>query len=129
MKSLHDNPDIIELFWQIVAASIRPNTRWNKSAWLYSETGNNGKGSLCALIRNVCGPGTHASIPISEFTKEFGLEPLLRISAIITDENDVGAFIDKAANLKACITNDVVLINRNAYVKWFLHWHVIFEQS
>jgi len=112
MAELHDNPEIVTLFWQLIGASIRPNTRWNKCAWLYSETGNNGKGTLCSLIRNICGPGTHTSISVADFSKEFALEPLLNVSAVITDENDVGIFIDKAANLKACITNDVLWINR-----------------
>ena len=40
------------------------------------------------------------------------LEPLTRASAIIVDENDVGTYIDQAANLKAVITNDVISINR-----------------
>ena len=40
------------------------------------------------------------------------LEPLTRATAIIVDENDVGTYIDKAANLKAIITNDAISINR-----------------
>jgi putative DNA primase/helicase len=40
------------------------------------------------------------------------LEPLVYSSAIIVDENDVGTFIDKAANLKAVITGDSILVNR-----------------
>ena len=36
----------------------------------------------------------------------------MHATAIITDENDVGTFIDKAANLKAIITGDAILINR-----------------
>lgn len=40
------------------------------------------------------------------------LEPLTRATAIIVDENDVGTYIDRAANLKAVITNDVIQINR-----------------
>ncbi len=32
------------------------------------------------------------------------LEQLLHVSAIIVDENDVGTYIDAAANLKAIIT-------------------------
>lgn len=74
--------------------------------------GNNGKGTLCELMRNICGDGTYASIPIADFAKDFMLEPLTRASAIIVDENDVGSFIDKAANLKAVITNDVIALNR-----------------
>lgn len=112
MQSLSDDPEIIELLWQILGAIIRPNVAWNKSAWLYSENGNNGKGTLCALMRNLCGAGAYASIPLSDFGKDFMLEPLTHASAIIVDENSVGTYIDQAANLKAVITNDVISINR-----------------
>lgn len=112
METLSDDPEIVNVLWEILGAIIRPNVRWNKSAWMYSEKGNNGKGTLCELMRNLCGRGSFTSIPISDFSKDFMLEPLTRASAIIVDENDVGTFIDKAANLKAVITNDVIQINR-----------------
>ena len=112
MDSLSDDPDIVDLLWEVLGAIIRPHVRWNKSAWLYSETGNNGKGTLCELMRSLCGDTAYAAIPLCDFSKDFALEPLTRSTAIIVDENDVGTFIDKAANLKAIITNDVIPINR-----------------
>lgn len=112
METLSDDAEIVNLLWEILGAIIRPNVRWGKSAWMYSEKGNNGKGTLCELMRNLTGHGSYTSIPISDFSKDFMLEPLTRASAIIVDENDVGSFIDKAANLKAVITNDVIQINR-----------------
>ena len=112
MESLSDDKDITNLLWEILGAIIRPHVRWNKSAWFYSTVGNNGKGTLCELMRNICGEGAYASIPISDFSKDFMLEPLTRATAIIVDENNVGSFIDKAANLKAVITNDVIALNR-----------------
>lgn len=123
MSSLSDDPEVVELLWEILGAIIRPHVRWGKSAWFYSEKGNNGKGTLCELMRNLTGPSTYASIPIADFGKDFLLEPLARASAVIVDENDVGTFVDKAANLKAIITNDVISINRKhkvpiAYQFW-----------
>ena len=112
MDDLSDDPEIVDVLWEILSAIIRPFVRWNKSAWLYSESGNNGKGTLCELMRALCGDSSYAAIPISDFSKDFALEPLTRSTAIIVDENDVGMFIDKAANLKAVITNDVIPINR-----------------
>lgn len=112
MSGLSDDHEIVELLWQILSAIIRPHVRWNKSAWFYSNTGNNGKGTLCELMRSLCGEGSYACIPLCDFAKDFALEPLVRTTAIIVDENDVGTFIDKAANLKAVITNDVISINR-----------------
>lgn len=112
MNDLSDNPEITELLWQIMGAIIRPHVHWNKSAWFFSTKGNNGKGTLCELMRNICGKESYASIPLSDFGKDFMLEPLLQATAIIVDENNVGEFIDKAANLKAVITNDVIQLNR-----------------
>lgn len=112
MDDLFDDQEITDLIWQIIGAIIRPNVPWNKSAWFYSNTGNNGKGTLCELMRQITGNETCASIPLTDFGKDFLLEPLLKASAIIVDENDVGTFIDKAGNLKAIITNDVIQVNR-----------------
>ena len=112
MNDLSDDPEIVNTLWEILGAIIRPNVKWDKSAWLYSETGNNGKGTLCELMRQLCGDGSYASIPLSEMGKEFVLEPLTHATSIIVDENDVGTYIDKAANLKAIITGDVIQINR-----------------
>lgn len=114
---------LTDLIWEIIGAIIRPHVRWGKTAWFYSEAGNNGKGTLCALMRNLVGPGAHTSIPLSDFGKDFALEPLVRANAVIVDENDVGTFIDKAANLKAIVTNDTIQINRKhrvpiAYQFW-----------
>ncbi len=123
METLSDDPEIVNLLWEILGAIIRPHVRWNKSAWFYSEKGNNGKGTLVELMRNLVGTASYASIPISDFGKDFLLEPLTRASAILVDENDVGTFVDRAANLKAIITNDVISINRKyktpiAYQFW-----------
>ena len=109
---LTEDNELTTLLWQVLGSIIRPFVKWNKSAWLYSTSGNNGKGTLCHLMRNLCGEGSWASISIADFSKDFMLEPLTRATAIIVDENDVGAYIDKAANLKAVITNDTILINR-----------------
>ena len=112
MEELFDDPQLTQLAWEILGAIIRPNVPWYKSAWFYANTGNNGKGTLCELMRQICGEGTYTSIPLADMGKDFALEPLTRATAIIVDENDVGTFVDKAANLKAIITNDVIQINR-----------------
>lgn len=112
MNELSDDKDVVNLLWQILGAIIRPNVPWGKSAWFYSESGNNGKGSLSELMRALCGNDTYASIPLSDMSKDFMLEPLTRATAIIVDENDVGTYIDKAANLKAIVTGDTIAINR-----------------
>lgn len=115
LEEMFDEPGqegLSDLIWEILGAIVRPHVRWGKTAWFYSEVGNNGKGTLCSLMRNLIGEGSHTSIPLSDFGKNFALEPLVRANAIIVDENDVGTFIDKAANMKAIVTNDVIQIDR-----------------
>lgn len=112
MNELDDDPEVVNTLWEIAGALIRPNVKWNKAAWFYSETGNNGKGTLCAMFRKLVGKKSSCSIKLADMGKDFTLSPLLHSSAIIVDENDVGTYIDKAANLKAIITGDTVQINR-----------------
>lgn len=112
LEIANDDAEVVQLLWEILSAIVRPFVRWNKMAMFYSNKGNNGKGTLCTLMRNLVGETSCASIPLSDFCKEFLLEPLLHASAIIVDENDVGDFIDKSGNLKAVITGDPVQINR-----------------
>ena len=112
INDLTDDPEVVNVLWEMIGAVIRPNVPWNISAWLFSEKGNNGKGTYCELVRAIIGEGNYASISLSDFSKDFMLEPLTHSSAIIVDENDVGTYIDKAANLKAVITGDTIQINR-----------------
>jgi len=112
MNELSDDPEVVNVLWEMIGAVIRPNVAWNISAWLFSEKGNNGKGTFCELVRQIIGEGNYASISLADFSKDFMLEPLTHSSAIIVDENDVGTYIDRAANLKAVITGDTIQINR-----------------
>lgn len=112
VASLSDDPEIVQVIWEILSAIVRPHVAWDKSAWLFSTLGSNGKGTLVVLMRNLVGKGSYASIPIANFGKPYALEPLLNATSIIVDENDVGTYIDKAAKLKAVVTNDVIDIDR-----------------
>lgn len=111
-EGLFDDPALVSLLWQVRGALVRPNVRWSKSAWFFSVKGNNGKGTECELERALVGEGRYASLPLDEMGKDFMLESLLAAMAVIVDENNVGVFLDKVANLKAVITNDVLHVNR-----------------
>lgn len=105
-----DTPDVVETIWQIIGACIRPNVQWGKSAWFLSSEGNNGKGTLCHLMRNIVGKNSHTSLKLSDFGEKFALSSLRHSLAIITDENDVNRAIKKCSDIKAVITNDVIRI-------------------
>ena len=108
----HDDPERVDCLWKIIGAAVRSSNSWNKTPCFYSQKGNNGKGTLAQLIRNLLGEENCVTIPISSFGKEFLLEPLLKAGCIITDENDVGSFANKSGTMKATITHDVIQINR-----------------
>lgn len=112
VQEVSDDQEISELVWEILGAVIRPNVPWGKAVFLYGPSGANGKGTLCELMRNLCGEGRHVSITVANFGKDFMLERLIGAIANIVDENDVGTYLDKAANFKAAITGDVIQINR-----------------
>ncbi len=122
MSTLSDDPEVVELLWQIIGAVARPYVSWNKCAFFFSSRGNNGKGTLLGLMRNMLGDGNHASIPLADFGKDFLLEPLTRANAVLVDENDVGTFVERAANFKAVVTNDVITMNRK-YKTPIAHQH------
>ena len=112
---LHDisvDDEVYQLLWEVIGAALRPYVPWHKSIWLYSTTGNNGKGTFCQLVRNMLGHKAHTSIALSDFSKDFALDIIVGKQAVITDENDVGSYIDKAAQLKAIITGDEFTITR-----------------
>ena len=112
MTEISDDPEVVNLLWEIIGAAIRPLVRWKKAAFFYAESGNNGKGTLCELIRNICGRTNCISLSLSNMEGEFRLEGLLHASCIVTDENDVGLVIKKAGIFKTLVSNDVVPINR-----------------
>lgn len=111
MKELSDDPQIVEALWATVTASIRPFNRWDKMVLLYSEQGNNGKGTFCSMIRNVLGTKATASISLFQFSKQFGLTSLIGINTVLTDENPVGSFIGDTAALKSAVTGDSMMID------------------
>ncbi|RDW20077.1 hypothetical protein CWR48_04960 [Oceanobacillus arenosus] len=104
--------EVIELIWQVIADSLQPNTSRHKSIWFYSEKGNNGKGTLGQLIKNLLGKGNYASLSVADFNHEFSKETLLGVAANIADENDVNTYLESAKDFKASITGDDININR-----------------
>ncbi len=110
IHELTDDSQVEQLIWQIIGAVVRPNVRWDKVIMPYSTKGNNGKGTLCRLLRNLCGVGNHTSIAINDINKNFRLSPLLHVSAVIVDENNVTGYLDDASTFKALITGDQVQI-------------------
>lgn len=113
IDDLTDNDqDTSTLIWQVIADCLQPHYSRHKSIWFYSEKGNNGKGTIGQLIKNLLGKGNYASLSVADFNHEFLKETLLGVAANISDENDVDVFIDSIKDYKASITGDDININR-----------------
>ncbi|MFD1363402.1 DNA primase family protein [Lentibacillus salinarum] len=104
--------EVIELIWQVIADCLQPNHSRHKSIWFYSEKGNNGKGTLGQLIKNLLGKGNYASLSVADFNHEFSKDTLLGVAANIADENDVNTYLESSKDFKASITGDDININR-----------------
>lgn len=111
LKELSVSEDVNTLFWQVIAASIQPNRGMNKSIWFYSESGNNGKGTVGQLIKNLLGAGNYSSLNVNDFKHEFKKVALLTAVANIADENNVGEYIDAVTDYKLSVTGDDIFIN------------------
>lgn len=101
-----------ELIWEIIGAFVRPNVMWKRLILFISSSGNNGKGTLCELIRNVIGPLAWTSIPLAKWGEKFALVNLPRVQAVIVDENDTNVRIDSSKDLKSAVTGDAITVNR-----------------
>ena len=106
MKEFSDDPEIVELLWQVIAASLRARVKWDKAILLFSREGNNGKGTLCELITGLVGEKACAMISLPDLDKNFVPQTLFSASVIIGHENPVGYVIDKSTIFKSAVTHD-----------------------
>lgn len=108
MKSLSDDPEVVNLLWQLTGAVIRPGVRWNKLVMMYAQSGNNGKGTLCHLMTELCGKGNVQALCLADFGKQYLPGKLISSVAVIAHENTVEKYIKESSNLKALVTGDPI---------------------
>ena len=107
----NDHSDVEELFWQIIAALFRPKHPFGKAMLLYSPTGSNGKGTFVELLRNLVGVERVATLSMSDFSEQFLPEELRSAFCVLSDENEVGGYMERAGAFKAWITHDWIRLN------------------
>ncbi|MGL9746401.1 DNA primase family protein [Enterococcus sp. DIV0170] len=103
--------EVTTLFWQVIADSIQGNFSRGKAIFFYSQSGNNGKGTIGQLIKNILGKGNYCSLSIDDFRQPFLRAQLVNTIANICDENNVDQYIDSVRDFKASITGDDIIIN------------------
>lgn len=106
------SPEFVESIVEVIQAACLPYASRDKMVLFYSQTGNNGKGTICQLIRQILGEESVTSIPLNQFGTQFGLSNLPGKLGIIVDENSVSTYIKDLSVLKAVITGDVVQVNQ-----------------
>ncbi|EOS25586.1 phage/plasmid primase, P4 family domain-containing protein [Lachnospiraceae bacterium 3-1] len=106
------SPEFVKSILEVIQAACLPLAPRNKMVLFMNTAGNNGKGTICQLIRNILGKDSVVSIPIANFSKQFELANLPHACSVICDENDVSSFSQGLGNLKSVITGDTVSIER-----------------
>lgn len=122
MRTLAVDPAVVQLLWEVISACVRPWVQWDCTAWLMSARGNNGKGTLVRLIRNLLGDAACASVPIARFGSQFATEPLTWAIANLVDENDVGDFAKSVGRYKAALTGDTFDMDRKYKTPLAFQW-------
>ena len=73
-------------------------------------SGANGKSTLFDVLAQLVGLAYVASVPLSNFNSEFGLEPLIGMKLNLATESDADAF--KTGKLKALTAGEATSVNR-----------------
>lgn len=128
LDSFSDDPEIRQVLREVMTAVCYPYKRWDKAIMPYSTIGNNGKGTFCKILRDMLGEDVHTSISLKELSQQFMASDLIDHNVVITDENDVGFFIDDAEKFKAAVTHDTLNINRKYKEALKLRWRGIMVQ-
>ena len=73
MQSLTDDPEKVEMLYEVAQAVLRPQVPWNKTVWLKGPKGNGGKSTFLALLRNCVGEEYTDSIALEKFGENLAL--------------------------------------------------------
>lgn len=111
-KVASDDPETETLLWQVAADFFQPNYTREKSIFLYSEKGNNGKGTYGTLLESIVGDNNVAHLAVDDLKHEFLKETLIGKVGNIAHENNVNEYIDNVRDFKALVTGDNILVNR-----------------
>lgn len=106
------SPEFVDSIKEVIQAACLPLAPRNKMALFYSKAGNNGKGTVCQLIRNLLGEEVVANIPLKDFSTKFRGSDLATAMAVVVDENAVNSFNTDLSTLKAAITGDKITIEQ-----------------
>lgn len=107
-----DDKDVETLLWQVASDFFQPNYTREKSIFLFSERGNNGKGTYGTMLESIVGENNVAHLAVDDLNHEFLKESLIGKVGNIAHENNVNDYVDNVRDFKALVTGDNITINR-----------------
>ncbi len=113
--------DLVQLLWQVVAASLNGNYSYRKSIWFVGD-GNDGKGTFQQMISNLVGFKNVAPLKLNQFSERFGLAIIEGKTVIIGDDVQAGIYVDESSNFNSVVTGEPVSIEKkgeNPYMAIF----------
>ncbi|TYS18049.1 DNA primase [Rossellomorea vietnamensis] len=105
-----DNDELIRVHQEIMGYLLSAETKAEKAFFFYGG-GSNGKSVLSSIITKLVGKENMSSIPLAEFSQQFGLEGLINKTVNIAAENEMGGKALKTENFKAIVSGDTITIN------------------
>lgn len=107
--------DLVQLLWQVVAASLNGNYSYRKSIWFVGD-GNDGKGTFQQMISNLVGFKNVAPLKLNQFSERFGLAIIEGKTVIIGDDVQAGIYVDESSNFNSVVTGEPVSIEKKARI-------------
>lgn len=111
LSSLTGDEEIAMYLFEMISVLLHPFSNFDGMLWLYSTIGCNGKGTYCALLKNLLGPNAYATLNVKQMEQDFRLATISNSYAIIADENPVGTYLDDSSNMKSMATGEAVTLN------------------
>lgn len=105
-----DDPEIVNLLWQVINDSVNGNFTRRKAIFLYSQHGSSGKGTFQSLIENLVGSNNRGSLKINQFDERFKLANLMGKTVCIGDDIPPDIYIKDGSNFNSVVTGDTVTI-------------------
>lgn len=105
-----EDKELIHVHQEIMGYLLSAETKAEK-AFFFHGGGANGKSVLVSIITQLIGKANVSSIPLSEFSQQFGLEGLINKTVNIAAENEMGGKALKTENFKAIVSGDTITIN------------------
>lgn len=111
MKDItNDNEELIKVHQELLGYWLTTETQCEKAVYYYGR-GANGKSVLANLVSILVGSGNVSSVPLSQFSKNFGLEGIIGKTLNIAAENEMQGSRLNTEAFKSIVSGDGITIN------------------